>query len=124
MLDIVSIFCYNIYKIKKGDQMDIQTFYKIYDQYCLFKNPVTGFALMTKDEFDEMCYWDEVHQAEQDAENAWLVHAERTTNDDIGFEQHERNMGVVPFSEALSKGELSGQHFCSTGDIRRIRSGE
>lgn len=69
-----------------------EEFYKDWDSYCFFKNPKNGFPLMTKEEYDyyvqfEM-YKDE-HEAEIEAENAWLRHAENQV--DYGFEQWEHS---------------------------------
>ena len=78
-----------------------------YKDYC------SGF-LMTPEEYwqyqcDEMEYL-----AEQQAENAWLTHAEIPTEEDYAFEKYERDMGLLSF------GEASGRHFCSKRDIREV----
>lgn len=69
--------------------MDLHEYYKIYDQYCWFENPANGFALFTKEEYEMMVAQDEEHQAEMEAENAWLRKAEETTYEDMAFEKYE-----------------------------------
>lgn len=40
------------------------------------------------------------YEAERYAESAWLRHAERKTDENYAFEDHERSMGVVDFEDA------------------------
>jgi len=40
-------------------------------------------------------YSAEEARAEQEAEGAWLRHAERQTNDDFAFEEYERSRGLI-----------------------------
>jgi hypothetical protein len=61
-----------------------QEFFKIYDEYC-------SSHLMTKAEYDQYCQeqdYNEQHEAEQYAENAWLRHAE--SQYDYDFERWEQ----------------------------------
>ena len=66
-----------------------QEHYKLWDQYCWFENPKNGFSLFSKEEYEHMVYQDEVHQAEMEAENAWLRKAEQASYDDMAFEKWE-----------------------------------
>lgn len=68
-----------------------QEFFEMYDSYCWFTNPVNGFPLMTKAEYDYYCQeqdYNDQHEAEQYAENAWLRHAE--SQYDYDFERWEQ----------------------------------
>jgi hypothetical protein len=66
-----------------------EQFFKDWDMYCLFKNPATGYSLYTKDEYEEYLAYMDQHEAEQEAENAWLRHAESASYDDMAFERYE-----------------------------------
>lgn len=69
---------------------DPAEFFKLYDDYCFFKNPKNGFPLFTLEQYREYEHeleLDEECRAEQEAENAWLRHAENQV--DEGFERWE-----------------------------------
>ena len=70
-----------------------ELFFKDWDDYCFFQNPKNGYPLLSQEEYYEMNQHMEEHQAEMEAEGAWLRHAERTTLDDMGFEEWERSRG-------------------------------
>ena len=69
--------------------MTKQEHYKMYDQYCWFKDPSNGYGLLTEQELAEMEMYDYEARAEQEAENAWLRKAESQC--DPGFEQWEHS---------------------------------
>jgi hypothetical protein len=72
-------------------KMTTQEHYEMWDDYCFFKNPSNGYALMTKDEYLMMEEYAEQEYAEQQAENAWLRQAEMATYDDMAFEEYEHS---------------------------------
>lgn len=70
---------------KEIEMRNAQEFFEMYDEYC-------SSHLMTKEEYDYYCQeqdYNEQHEAEQYAENAWLRHAENQV--DPGFEQWEHS---------------------------------
>lgn len=72
-----------------------QEFFEMYDSVCFHKNPKNESPLMTKEEYDyyvQFMMYNDQHEAEQYAENAWLRHAENQV--DYGFEQWEQSRGV------------------------------
>ena len=75
-------------------KLNPQKFFKLYDEYCncCVAQELSGYGLMTEQEYAEFKYYEEEHQAEMDAENAWLRKAEMGTLDDYGFDrwEHER----------------------------------
>lgn len=73
---------------------DKEQYYKDWDDYCWFSNPKNGFPLMSIKEYDEYCQrlqYEDEHEAEQYAENAWLRKAEQGIDD--GFDEWERSRG-------------------------------
>lgn len=71
-----------------------ESYYKDWDDYCYFQNPKNGFPLMNQTEYDEYCQrmdYEDEHEAEIYAENAWLRHAENQYDD--GFERWEWERG-------------------------------
>jgi len=71
-----------------------QDFFKDYDDYCWFSDPKNGSPLMTSQEYQdyvEYMYQAEEHQAEMEAENAWLRKAEEGIDD--GFDRWEWERG-------------------------------
>ena len=66
--------------------------YQDYDDYCYFTDPKNDPSLMTQKEYDLYCQrmqYEDEHEAEQYAENAWLRYAENQY--DPGFEQWEHS---------------------------------
>jgi hypothetical protein len=61
--------------------------------YLYHTNPANYSPLLTQEQFYEQNAMNAQHEAEQYAENAWLRAAELPTNDDLAFEQWERERG-------------------------------
>lgn len=73
-----------------------QQFFKDFDDYCFWKNPING-GLYSKEDYEEYLLrlnYEEQHEAEQYAENAWLRHAEQASYDDMAFEKYEWERGA------------------------------
>ena len=62
-----------------------------YKDYCWFSDPKNGSPLMTQEDYWQMSAYEEEHEAEQYAENAWLRKAEEGIDD--GFDEWERSRG-------------------------------
>jgi hypothetical protein len=71
-----------------------QEFFEDYDNYCFHKDPKNNSSLFSKSEYEdylEFQYYDDMHTAEQEAENAWLRKAEEGIDD--GFDRWEWERG-------------------------------
>ncbi len=68
-----------------------ETEFKISAEYC--EGPLFN-SLEEVDEYQEGLAEAEMSFHEQQAEGAWLRHAEAPTNDDLGFEQWEASRGL------------------------------
>jgi hypothetical protein len=66
-------------------------FFELYDEYCncAAAHELSGYGLMTEQEYAEFKSHEEEAEAEMYAESAWLRHAERTTYEDMAFEKYE-----------------------------------
>jgi hypothetical protein len=61
--------------------------------YLFHTNPANDSPLLTEDQYYQLCDYEAQHAGEMEAENAWLRHAERKTNEDYAFEQWEQQRG-------------------------------
>jgi hypothetical protein len=78
------------YKKKRRKMKNPEQYFKDWDDYCYLQNPKNGYALLSQEEMNQHM---EEDQAIIEAEGAWLRYAERTTMEDMGFEQYERSRG-------------------------------